>query len=91
MVMNVGYIEENLTTGETILYRTGLHWIALLVPGLFGGPLVLLGLFMLIAGVATNNSRAKPPQWSKKAVSVSTTRKSGTLQRAQSGNPLSLR
>jgi uncharacterized membrane protein YdbT with pleckstrin-like domain len=49
----VGYIEENLTTGEIILYRTGLHWIVLLVPGLLGGVLVLLGLSMLIAGGIT--------------------------------------
>jgi uncharacterized membrane protein YdbT with pleckstrin-like domain len=47
--MNVGYIEENLTTGERILYRTALHWIVLLVPGLLGGSLVLLGLLMLFA------------------------------------------
>jgi uncharacterized membrane protein YdbT with pleckstrin-like domain len=54
MVMNVGYIEENLTTGEIILYRTGLHWIVLLVPALIGGPLVLLGLSVLIAGGMTS-------------------------------------
>jgi uncharacterized membrane protein YdbT with pleckstrin-like domain len=50
MVVNVGYIEENLTTGETILYRTGLHWIVLLVPGLLGGILALTGLSILTAG-----------------------------------------
>ena len=54
----MGYIEENLTTGETILYRTGLHWIVLLVPGLFGVPLVLLGLLMLIGGIATKSGGA---------------------------------
>ena len=46
----MSYIEESLTTGERILYRTGLHWIVLLVPGLFGGFFLLLGSVILIGG-----------------------------------------
>ena len=45
----MGYIEKNLITGERIVFRTGKHWIVLLAPALFGGFLVYLGLFMLIA------------------------------------------
>jgi uncharacterized membrane protein YdbT with pleckstrin-like domain len=51
----MGYIEENLTPGERIFYRTGLHWIVLLVPGLFGGLLILLGLSTLIAALTTKS------------------------------------
>ena len=46
----MGYTEQNLIAGETILYKTGMHWIALLAPGLFGGFFVLLGILVTIAG-----------------------------------------
>jgi uncharacterized membrane protein YdbT with pleckstrin-like domain len=39
----VGYIEKNLVPGETVLYKTRLHWIVLVWP-LFAG--------LLLAGVA---------------------------------------
>ena len=52
----MGYIEENLITGEEILHKTGLHWIVLLVPGLFGGLMVLIGLLMLIANGMTGTA-----------------------------------
>jgi uncharacterized membrane protein YdbT with pleckstrin-like domain len=48
----MAYVEQNLIPGETVLYRTGLHWITLAGPVfaalLFGLP----GLLMLIAGAA---------------------------------------
>lgn len=46
----MSYIAQSLTTGERILYRTGLHWIVLLVPGLFGGILILAGIVILLIG-----------------------------------------
>jgi len=46
----VSYIEQSLTIGERIVYKTGLHWIVLLVPGLFGGFFVLLGTVILLGG-----------------------------------------
>lgn len=49
----MAYIEKNLTTGETILFRTGLHWIVLFVPILFGVFMFFFGLFALIAGLTT--------------------------------------
>jgi uncharacterized membrane protein YdbT with pleckstrin-like domain len=48
--LNVSYINENLITGETIVYRTGLHWIVLLGPGVLCGICILLGTFFLIGG-----------------------------------------
>jgi hypothetical protein len=47
---NLSYIEQSLNEGERILYRTGKHWIVLLVPGLFGGFFVVVGTVMLIVG-----------------------------------------
>ena len=46
----MSYTVRSLIAGERILYRTGLHWIVLLVPGLFGGFFILLGTFILIDG-----------------------------------------
>jgi len=37
-----------LTTGEKILYRTGLHWTVLIAPVIFGGFFVLVGTLTLI-------------------------------------------
>jgi len=41
----MGYIEKNLVSGETVLYKTRLHWIVMV------GPL-LLGLFLAASGLA---------------------------------------
>ncbi|MCU1320640.1 MAG: conserved hypothetical rane protein [Acidobacteriaceae bacterium] len=46
----MSYSGQSLTIGERILYRTGLHWIVLLVPGLFGGFLILVGSGIVIGG-----------------------------------------
>jgi len=35
----MGYIEENLVSGESVLYKTRLHWIVLIWP-LIGGVLL---------------------------------------------------
>jgi uncharacterized membrane protein YdbT with pleckstrin-like domain len=39
----MSYVEKNLLPGEQVVYRTGLHWIALL------GPIVFLGLSLALA------------------------------------------
>ena len=44
----MSYIEESLNDGERIVYRTGLHWIGLLAPGIFGGVFVVFGTALLI-------------------------------------------
>ncbi len=41
----MGYIEKNLVPGETVIYKTRLHWIVVVRP-------VLFGLFVAAAGVA---------------------------------------
>jgi uncharacterized membrane protein YdbT with pleckstrin-like domain len=46
----MNYIENNLFDGERILYKTGLHRIVMLVPGLCGGFFFLLGTASVIAG-----------------------------------------
>jgi uncharacterized membrane protein YdbT with pleckstrin-like domain len=48
----VGYTEQSLITGESILYRTGLHWITLLGPMFLAGIFLLSGTSLLIAGYA---------------------------------------
>ena len=49
----MSYVEQNLISGEQVLYKTGLHWIVLVGPlivaSFFGFP----GLFLLIGSVAT--------------------------------------
>jgi hypothetical protein len=43
----MSYAEKNLIPGETILYLTGLHWVAFVVPIVVGGFLGLIGLALL--------------------------------------------
>jgi uncharacterized membrane protein YdbT with pleckstrin-like domain len=45
----MGYIEKNLVSGETVLYKTRLHWIVMLGP-------VLLGLLLAAGGLALSIS-----------------------------------
>lgn len=40
----MSYVEKSLNADETTLYRTGLHWIVLVVPFLVGGLLILWGI-----------------------------------------------
>ena len=62
----MGYVEDNLISGETILYRTRVHWWVLFWPSFAAAWLCLLslplladssttgiGLFLLITAVAT--------------------------------------
>jgi hypothetical protein len=46
---DVGYIEENLVPGETLVYKTGCHWIVMFWPVLGGIVLAFFG-FALSAG-----------------------------------------
>ena len=52
----MGYIEKNLDPGETLVYRTGCHWIVMLWP-LVGGLVLGVAGFALFAGgwLATRN------------------------------------
>jgi len=46
----MGYIEQNLVPGETVLYKTRLHWIVLVLPVLVGVLLGVLGLTFVVGG-----------------------------------------
>jgi uncharacterized membrane protein YdbT with pleckstrin-like domain len=46
----VGYIENNLVPGETVLYKTRLHWIVLVGPLLLSIFLAALGIAALVGG-----------------------------------------
>lgn len=49
----MSYVEENLISGEQVLYKTGLHWVVLVGPVIVAGFFGLPGLFMLIGSIAT--------------------------------------
>jgi uncharacterized membrane protein YdbT with pleckstrin-like domain len=53
----VSYVESNLIPGEQVLYKTGLHWIVLLVPAFFGGIFCLVGLPLLIGSMVGSGSQ----------------------------------
>jgi uncharacterized membrane protein YdbT with pleckstrin-like domain len=44
----MGYVDQNLITGETVTYRARLHWTAFLLGFLSGGALVILGVLFLV-------------------------------------------
>ena len=50
----MGYIESNLVPGETVLYRTRLHWIVLIWPLLAGLLLAGMGLAFVVGGFETS-------------------------------------
>ena len=47
----MGYVEENLTSGEQVVYKTGLHWIVLFWPVFFAALFALPGLFILLGSI----------------------------------------
>jgi len=46
----MGYIEQNLVPGETVIYKTRLHWIVLVLPVVVGALLGVLGLALVAGG-----------------------------------------
>lgn len=47
----MGYVEANLVPGESVAYRTRLHWIVFAPALLIGGVLDLCGAFLLVAAL----------------------------------------
>jgi len=47
----LSYVEQNLTPGEQVLYKTGLHWIVLFWPVFFAALFALPGLFILLGSI----------------------------------------
>ena len=44
----MGYVDENLISGETVTYRTQLHWLVLVWPSLAAAFFGVAGVFVLI-------------------------------------------
>lgn len=54
-------MEKNLVQGETVLYKTGLHWIALIVPLIVSLVLGVFGLAFVIGGYEASGKRGSYP------------------------------
>ena len=54
----MGYVEENLTSGEQVVYKTGLHWIVLFWPVFFAVLFGIPGLFILLGSIFTKDKDA---------------------------------
>ena len=52
----MGYIEKHLMQGETVLYKTRLHWVAVLVPLLLALALAIAGGFCLYQSAQDNRT-----------------------------------
>jgi len=59
----MSYVEKNLIPGETVVYKTRLHWIALLRPILLGLLFGLPGLGMLVRSMATLGDKSGTSSW----------------------------
>jgi uncharacterized membrane protein YdbT with pleckstrin-like domain len=55
----LSYVENNLIPGETILYRTKLHWIVLLWPALVGSLLGLVSVALFFGAVASRTGSSQ--------------------------------
>ncbi len=62
----MGYIEEILVPGETVLYRTRYHWVVLIWLLLAGVLLGGLGLALLVGGIGANQKEG----WHSAAIVV---------------------
>jgi len=54
----VSYVESNLTPGEQVVYKTGLHWMVLFWPVFFAALFGLPGLFILLGSIFTKDKDA---------------------------------
>ena len=54
----MGYVEQNLTTGETVLYQTRLHWIYLSVPVVVGALIAIPGLFLFVGALVLSGHKS---------------------------------
>ena len=55
----MSYVENNLIPGETILYRTKLHWIVLFWPVLVGSLLGLISVALFFGAVASRTGSSQ--------------------------------
>jgi uncharacterized membrane protein YdbT with pleckstrin-like domain len=59
----MSYVEKNLIPGETVVYKTRLHWIVLFRPILLGLLFGLPGLGMLVRSMATSGDKGGMSSW----------------------------
>jgi uncharacterized membrane protein YdbT with pleckstrin-like domain len=57
----MSYIEQNLSSSETVLYHTRLHWIVMVGPCIAAGILGLGGLALVVRAIATMHRRGSNP------------------------------
>jgi uncharacterized membrane protein YdbT with pleckstrin-like domain len=55
----MGYVDNNLVTGEVVTYRGGLHWVVLFGPLSIALILGLSGLAMFVVGRSADNAALK--------------------------------
>ena len=55
----MSYVENNLIPGETILYKTKLHWIVLFWPVLVGSLLGLISMVLIFGAVAARTGSSQ--------------------------------
>jgi uncharacterized membrane protein YdbT with pleckstrin-like domain len=55
----MGYVEQNLISGEQVAYRSGLHWIVLLRSMIVAAVLALLGAVMLVEASQVNGTQSR--------------------------------
>lgn len=48
----MGYVEQNLISDETITYKTRLHWMMLVIPGLVSAFFFLFALFLFSTAIS---------------------------------------
>lgn len=54
----MGYVEQNLTPGESVLYRTRLHWVTLVGPATLGAVFGIPGLLLLFGAVGSLSKKS---------------------------------
>jgi uncharacterized membrane protein YdbT with pleckstrin-like domain len=54
----VSYIEQNLSSGETVVYETRLHWMVMCAPCIAASVVGVLGLGLLVRAVSTMSDKS---------------------------------
>jgi len=52
----MGYVEKNLIAGEKVVYKTGLHWIVMVVPTLLAVIFAIVGIWLLVRGASSSDA-----------------------------------
>jgi hypothetical protein len=55
---SVSYIEQNLSSGETVLYQTRLHWVVMIAPFVGAVLAAAVGVALLVVAVTASDYTA---------------------------------